>query len=156
MPNEKDIKSFQNASKASDAKRSAEAKRAIDAKQIEDGKKAYAALLADMKEAGYPEKEAINFASLLVRVACGADLYGAEKEEYDVFTGVTGVELTFDEFAAMTKNAANKGFVDAIDEIVDGLNAKAKKSALDFVEVFLNADEVLSANEEALLKKLKA
>lgn len=122
---------------------------------IAGGKKLYEALLAEMKRLGYAEREAIQFASFLVRLSCGADNVASE-EEFVLFGEVTGVELNIHEFYDMIKGGDEEGFIATMDEIVDGLDGAAKKAALAFVEYFLNADEKLPENEKELLKRLAA
>ena len=121
---------------------------------IQKGREAYAKFGEIMDRKGYNEKEIVQFATMLVRVAAGADRYGTE-EELELFQEVTGIKTDKYEFALMAKNADDESFVNAIDEIVDSLDKKAKEAALEFVALFLVSDEKLSAEEERIFKLLE-
>ena len=122
---------------------------------IEKGREAYAAFGEKMDRAGYSKKEVVAFATMLVRLAAGADRFGT-KEELDLFEAATGIDTDEYEFASMTKNAHDESFISAIDEIVDSLEKDAKEAALRFAAVFFAADNHLGEKEIALFKRLEA
>lgn len=135
------------------AAKEAAAKKALEIEAA--GKKLFEGLLSEMERLGYSRDEADDFAALLVRLSCGADNV-ASKEEYELFGKVTGVELSIHEFYDLIKGGDEEAFVASMDEIVDGLDAGARKAALDFVKFFLDADEKLPASEGKLLARLAA
>lgn len=126
-----------------------------EAQLVEAGKKAYAVFGEKMDRNGYDRKEVVAFATMLVRLAAGADRYGS-KEELALFEKVTGIDTDEFEFASMTRNAGEEEFVRVIDEIVDSLDRESKDAALSFVAVFFAADNHFNPKEVALLKRLEA
>lgn len=123
--------------------------------KLAEAKVAYKDLGTRMQAAGYSADEIDDFATMLVRLAAGADKHSSEKE-LELFEKATGIDTDEYEFFAMNKNAADESFVSAIDEIVDSLKADAKEAALRFVALFFVADNELSAKEKALLARLEA
>ena len=123
--------------------------------KLAEAKKAYADLGREMQAAGYPQKEVEAFATMLVRLAAGADRHSSESE-LKLFEEATGIDTDKYEFFAMNKNAASESFVSAMDEIVDSLKAQAKAAALRFVAVFFVVDNELSAKELEVLTRLEA
>ena len=119
------------------------------------GREAYALFGEKMDRAGYNEKEIVEFATMLVRLAAGADRYGS-KEELALFEAITGINTDKYEFALMAKNANDEAFVAGIDAIVDSLAADAKDAALRFAAVFFASDNHLNDKEIALFKRLEA
>ena len=122
---------------------------------IQKGREAYAKFGEIMDRKGYKEEEVVQFATMLVRLAAGADRYGSD-EELELFQAVTGIKTDKFEFALMTKNADDESFVSAIDEIVDSLDKDAKDAALRFAAIFFASDHHLNAKEIALFKRLEA
>lgn len=122
---------------------------------VAEGHKAYSEFGEKMSEKGYAHNEIVAFATMLTRLAAGADRYGSE-EELDLFQEVTGIKTDAYEFRAMTKNADDAKFVESIDEIVDSLNAPAKNAALRFAAIFFASDDHLSQKEKDLFKRLEA
>ena len=122
---------------------------------IQKGRAAYAKFGEIMDRKGYNEKEIVQFATMLVRVAAGADRYGSD-EELELFQEVTGIKTDKYEFALMAKNADNESFVNAIDEIVDSLDQEAKDAALVFAAIFFASDNHLNKKEIALFERLEA
>ena len=122
---------------------------------VKAGREAYAGFGLAMDKNGYDKKEVVAFATMLVRLAAGADKYGS-KAEFELFQEVTGIPTDAYEFQAMAKNAGEEGFVKAIDEIVDSLQPAAKEAALRFAAIFFSADNHLSESEIALFKRLEA
>ena len=125
------------------------------AQLVEKGREAYSLFGTQMDKAGYDKKEVVSFATMLVRLAAGADNFGT-KEELELFEAITGIDTDEYEFAAMTKNANEESFVNQIDQIVDSLNAEAKEAALRFAALFLSADNRLGEKEKALFQRLEA
>ncbi|MCR5185282.1 MAG: hypothetical protein K6C32_04310 [Bacilli bacterium] len=125
------------------------------AQLIAEGKEAYALFGSRMDRQGYKKEEVVQFATMLARLAAGADRFGT-KEELGLFEQITGIDTDKYEFALMTKNANEEEFVRVIDEIVDSLDPATKDGALQFVAVFFAADNHLSEKELALLKRLEA
>ena len=124
-------------------------------KKVEEAKVGFNQLLKEMGKLSYSKKEIVSFAVALVRLAAGADNFASENE-YKLFVEASGVELNKFEFFDMVKNADSEDFVSGMDEIVDSLNPAAKNAALAFVALFLVSDAKLSAQEEALFKRLEA
>lgn len=122
---------------------------------IQKGREAYAKFGELMDRKGYNEKEIVQFATMLVRLAAGADRYGSD-EELALFQEVTGIETDKFEFALMAKNADDEAFVSAIDEIVDSLDKDAKDAALRFAAIFFASDNKLGKKEIALFERLEA
>ena len=123
--------------------------------KLAQAKVAFADLGARMQEAGYSPKEVKDFATMLVRLAAGADRHSSEAE-LKLFEEATGIDTDEYEFFAMNKNAADESFVSAIDEIVDSFGFAAKEAALRFVALFFVADNQLSNKENELLARLEA
>ena len=121
--------------------------------KIEEGKKHYLAFVAALKKEGYADADITNFACMLVRLASGADRE-ADEEEYQLFEGITGIEMSFGEFYGMVKKGHDGEFLDVMDELVDGLNAEGKEEALRFVAVFLSSDHELTAVEKSVFDRL--
>lgn len=122
--------------------------------KLEEAKKAYAELGARMQAAGYSADEIDDFATMLVRLAAGADKHSSA-EELKLFEEATGIKTDKYEFFAMNKNAGEESFVSAVDEIVDCLKKEAKASAVRFVALFFVVDNELSDKEKALLARLE-
>ena len=123
--------------------------------KLAEAKKAYAELGARMQASGYSADEIDDFATMLVRLAAGADRHSSEAE-LKLFEEATGIKTDKYEFFAMNKNAASESFVSSMDEIVDSLKKEAKVAALRFVALFLVADNELSAKEKAIFDRLEA
>lgn len=123
--------------------------------KLADAKVAFQDLGARMQEAGYSPKEVNDFATMLVRLAAGADKHSSENE-LRLFEEATGIDTDEYEFFSMNKNASEESFVSAIDEIVDSLKPVAKEAALRFVALFFVVDNELSAKEKELLARLEA
>ena len=126
-----------------------------EAQLIEAGRNAYSQFGVRMDRKGYSEKEVVEFAVMLVRLAAGADRFGT-KEELDLFGKITGIDTDKYEFALMTKNANSEEFVNGLDAVVDSLYPATKDGVLAFVAVFFVADNHLSKKEMAILKRLEA
>lgn len=122
---------------------------------IQKGREAYAKFGEIMDRKGYKENEIVQFATMLVRLAAGADRYGAE-EELELFQAVTGIKTDVFEFSLMAKRADDESFVNAMDEIVDSLDKEAKDAALRFAAVFFASDHHLGKKEIALFERLEA
>ena len=122
---------------------------------IQKGREAYAKFGEIMDRKGYNEKEIVQFATMLVRLAAGADRYGAD-EEFELFQAITGIATDKFEFALMAKNADEESFISAIDEIVDSLDKEAKDAALVFAAIFFASDNRLNKKEIALFERLEA
>jgi len=122
---------------------------------IQKGREAYAKFGEIMDRKGYNEKEVVQFATMLVRLAAGADRYGSE-EELELFQEVTGIKTDKFEFALMAKSADDESFISAIDEIVDSLDKDAKDAALRFAAIFFASDNHLGKKEIELFKRLEA
>lgn len=122
---------------------------------VEKGRAAYAVFGEKMDRAGYNEKEIVEFATMLVRLAAGADRYGSQ-EELDLFQQITGIETDKYEFALMSKNANDESFIAGIDAVVDSLAQDAKDAALRFAAIFFASDNHLNEKEIALFKRLEA
>ena len=123
--------------------------------KLAEAKVAFADLGARMQEAGYSPKDVKDFATMLVRLASGADKHASE-QELDLFEKATGIDTDEYEFFSMNKRAGEEAFVSAIDEIVDSFGFGAKEAALRFVALFFVADNELSPKEEQLLARLEA
>lgn len=122
---------------------------------IEEGRKNYAVFGEKMNRSGYKPQEIVSFATMLVRLAAGADRRGS-KDEFELFQAVTGIETDEREFSLMAKNAHLEEFVSAIDEIVDSLDRDAKEAVLKFAAIFFAADSELNEREVELFKRLEA
>ena len=122
---------------------------------VKEGREAYGLFGTRMSRKGYKNDEIVAFATMLVRLAAGADNFGG-KEELELFQAVTGIETDPYEFKAMTKNADDPEFIRVIDEIVDSLDPASKDAALKFAAVFFAVDNHLGEKEIALFKRLEA
>ena len=122
---------------------------------VEKGREAYAVFGEKMDRVGYNKKEIVEFATMLVRLAAGADRYGS-KEELELFQEITGIATDEYEFALMSKNANDEAFIAGIDAVVDSLALDAKEAALKFAAVFFASDNHLNEKEIALFKRLEA
>ena len=122
--------------------------------KLEEAKKAYAELGARMQASGYSADEIDDFATMLVRLAAGADKHSSA-EELELFEKATGIKTDKYEFFSMNKNAGEEAFVSAIDEIVDSLKKETKAAAVKFVALFFVVDNELSDKEKALLARLE-
>ena len=122
--------------------------------KLEEAKVAYSELKARMKVAGYSEKEVKDFATMLVRLAAGADNHSSA-EELDLFEKATGIDTDEYEFFAMNKNGDDEAFVGAIDEVVDSLKKETKAAAVKFTALFFVVDNELSDKEKEVLARLE-
>lgn len=122
---------------------------------VKQGREAYAQFGEKMSRVGYKHDEIVAFATMLVRLAAGADNFGG-KDELELFEAVTNIKTDPYEFKAMTRNADDPEFIRVIDEIVDSLDAASKEAALKFAAVFFAVDNHLGEKEIALFKRLEA
>ena len=122
---------------------------------VKEGRRVYSALGAGMSKKGYSQKEVLGFATMLVRLAAGADNFGSEAE-FELFQAVTEIKSDIYEFKAMVRNSEEEGFVAAIDEVVDSLDKELKEAALRFAALFFAVDNHLNQREADLFKRLEA
>lgn len=122
--------------------------------KLAEAKSAYDELRARMKVAGYSQKDVEAFATMLVRLAAGADKNSHEME-LRLFEESTGIDTDEYEFFAMNKNAGEEAFVEAIDQVVDSLKKEAKQAALKFAALFFVVDNELTDKEKELFARLE-